>query len=127
MIKYIIPTFIILLLDIIYLYTTEPITGKMIKSIQGSPVKIKIIPALICYSVIVFGLYYFIWKDHKPVKDAFLLGIFAYGMYEFSNLAIFNNWTLFVAILDTLWGGTLFALTTFIFYYIEQKMKLRNS
>jgi len=70
------------------------------------------------------GLYYFIWKPHKPVKDAFLLGLFSYGIYEFTNWAIFKDWKPIVVVLDMLWGGTLFALTTFIFYYIENKFKL---
>jgi uncharacterized membrane protein len=124
MIKYLIPTFTLLILDAIYLYTTSPITGKMIQSIQGSPIKFNILPAIICYAIIVLGLYYFIWKNHRPVKDAFLLGVFTYGVYEFTNMATLKNWIPLIAMLDTLWGGVLFALTTFIFYYIEKQLKL---
>jgi uncharacterized membrane protein len=124
MIKYIIPTVILLLLDTIYLTSTKSITYPQIKNIQGSLIKLNIWSAILCYITIVLGLYYFIWKNHRPVKDAFLLGLFVYGVYEFTNYAIFKDWILLVVILDIIWGGILFALTTFIFYYIEKKYKL---
>ena len=124
MIKYIIPTIIILILDAIYLYTTKPIMEKQINIIQKSSIKLNMLSVTLCYITIILGLYYFIWKPHKPVKDAFLLGLFSYGIYEFTNWAIFKDWKPFIVVLDILWGGTLFALTTFIFYYIENKFKL---
>ena len=42
------------------------------------------------------------------------MGILIYGVYETTNYALFKNWSIFTVILDTLWGGTLFALVTFI-------------
>ena len=35
-----------------------------------------------------------------------------YGVYDFTNLALLSKWQLFTAVTDTLWGGTLFYLTT---------------
>lgn len=122
MIKYIIPVITIVLLDTIYLYTTKSIMETQIKNVQGSPVKLNILSAILCYITILLGLYYFIWREHKPVKDAFLLGMFVNGVFEFTNMAIFKDWTPFVVVLDILWGGVLFALTTFIFYYAEKRI-----
>ena len=82
MIKYIIPTIIILILDAIYLYTTKPIMEKQIKNIQNSSIKLNMLSVTLCYITIILGLYYFIWKPHKPVKDAFLLGLFSYGIIK---------------------------------------------
>jgi uncharacterized membrane protein len=48
------------------------------------------------------------------VTDAFLLGIVIYGVYETTNYALFKDWSILTVIIDTLWGGTLFAITTYI-------------
>ena len=55
----------------------------------------------------------------KYIKDAFLLGIFVYGVYEGTSYSILKNWTIYTILIDTLWGGTLFALTTYLFYNIK--------
>jgi uncharacterized membrane protein len=46
--------------------------------------------------------------------DAFIFGVVIYGVYETTNYALFNKWRMTAVILDTLWGGSLFALTTMI-------------
>ena len=46
------------------------------------------------------------------VEFSFLLGLVTYGVYDFTNLALLSKWQLFTAVTDTLWGGTLFYLTT---------------
>jgi uncharacterized membrane protein len=48
------------------------------------------------------------------VLDAFLLGLVIYGTFDFTNMALFKKWSLTTSIIDTLWGGTLFALSTYI-------------
>jgi uncharacterized membrane protein len=67
-------------------------------------------------------LYYFILtksKDSKnKVLDAFLLGICIYGVYETTNYATLKKWPIRMLVVDTLWGGVLFALTTIIYYRI---------
>ena len=37
-----------------------------------------------------------------------------YAVYELTNYTLLEKWTLKTVIIDTLWGGVLFALTTFI-------------
>jgi len=43
-----------------------------------------------------------------------LLGLLTYGVYNFTCLAILKNYPLEVAIRDTLWGGALFTIVTFV-------------
>ena len=50
------------------------------------------------------------------IKAAFFLGILVYGVYETTTLAILKNWSPTTALIDTTWGGTLFALSAYIFY-----------
>ena len=92
---------------------------KMIKNIQGSQLKMNIIPTFFCYIFLIFSLYYFIVYKKQKVLDAFLLGIGIYGVYETTNLAIFKNWDPIIGIVDTIWGGILFSLTYYIFLKIK--------
>jgi uncharacterized membrane protein len=48
------------------------------------------------------------------VQDAFLLGLVIYGVYETTNWALFSKWSPMSVIIDTLWGGILFAATTYV-------------
>lgn len=105
---------IILLLDFCYINLTYTNFNKMIIDIQESPIKINIYSAIVCYLFIIFMLYYFIIKENKSVLDAFILGCCTYGIYEFTNMSLFNKWNINIALLDTVWGGLLYGLTTYI-------------
>jgi uncharacterized membrane protein len=87
---------------------------KQIQDVQGSPLKINYMGAALCYVFLIIGINYFIIKPKKSVQDAFLLGLVIYGVYETTNYAIFKKWSLLTVFIDTLWGGILFALTTYI-------------
>jgi uncharacterized membrane protein len=101
-------------IDSIYLYSTKHLFEKHISIIQGSPLKMNMYGAVACYIFLVLGLNYFILNSNKSVMDAFILGIVIYGVFETTNLVLFKKWPTYIAIMDTLWGGTLFALTTYI-------------
>jgi uncharacterized membrane protein len=109
-------TFVIfVILDSIYLFMMKGYFDNQIKSIQGSIIKMNLLPAVLCYISLVFGLYYFIIKDKKPLLQAFLLGLVIYSVYETTNWALFTAWKPTTVVIDTLWGGILFTLTAFIY------------
>jgi uncharacterized membrane protein len=64
--------------------------------------------------LLILGLYYFILKENKSLKDAFLLGIFVYGVYELVTITLLKDWKWKTVIIDTLWGGILFTTTVYI-------------
>lgn len=101
-------------IDFIYLNIMRSYFDNQIKTIQGSPIKMNFLGAAICYILLIIGINYFIIKPHKSVSDAFLLGIIIYGVYETTNYALLKNWFFLTVIIDTLWGGLLFATTTYI-------------
>jgi uncharacterized membrane protein len=111
-------TVIMLVLDAIYLTTTSKIMIPQIMKIQNAPVQFRILGAILCYICLVGGLYYFILREHRPIFDAFLFGIVIYGVYEFTNYAILKRWKWEVVVMDTIWGGILMALTTWVVYSI---------
>ena len=81
---------------------------------QGSTIKMDLLATFFCYIFLIFGLNYFIIKRNHSVLDAFLLGLVIYGVYETTTKALFHKWSWLTVIIDTLWGGILFALTTII-------------
>ena len=101
-------------LDFVYLNFFKDHFNKQVQDIQGSKININYLAALICYIFLIYGLNYFIIRPRKSPSDAFLLGLVIYGTYETTNWAIFNKWSVKSVIIDTLWGGTLFASTAFI-------------
>lgn len=101
-------------IDFIYLNVMKGYFDKQIQSVQGSQTKMNYLGAALCYIFLIIGINYFIIKPKKSITDAFLLGIVIYGVYETTNYAIFKNWSILSVIIDTLWGGLLFASTTYI-------------
>lgn len=110
---------LLVFIDSIYLYSTKHLFEKHISIIQGSPLKVNMYGAVACYILLVLGLNYFILSANKSVMDAFILGIVIYGVFETTNLALFKKWPTYIAVIDTLWGGILFALTTYIIKQIK--------
>ena len=101
-------------IDFLYLNLMKNFFGNQVKNVQGSTLQINLFGFAICYIFLIFGLNYFIIKPKKSVYDAFLFGLVIYGVYETTNYALFKNWSFLTVILDTLWGGLLFAFTTLI-------------
>jgi uncharacterized membrane protein len=116
-------TFVVFVtLDSIFLISMKADFNKQVKLIQGSIISMKLVPAFLCYISLVFGIYYFIIKEKKPLLDAFLLGFVVNSVCELTNWALFNNWKPKTVIIDSLWGGILFTLTTAISYFIYGKL-----
>ena len=116
---------IMLVIDSIYLTLIKGFLNKQIKTIQGSDIKLNYLGTAICYPIMIFGLYYFIIKNKKNyknnyqiVRDAVILGWVIYGVYESTNLAVFKKWDLKTVLVDGIWGGILFGLTTYIYLLI---------
>lgn len=114
--EYIKSTIILLLLDSVYLNMVKKHFNKLVKSIQGSDIKINMKAAVACYLVLAFAINYFIIKDKRPVFDAFLLGVVIYAVFDLTNMVIFKRWDIMSSLMDMLWGGILFATTTFLTY-----------
>ena len=101
-------------IDFIYLNVIKEFFKKQIQNVQGSQIEVNFLGAALCYIFLIVGINYFIIKPRKSVNDAFLLGLVIYGVYETTNYALFKNWSIITVIIDTLWGGLLFASTTYI-------------
>ena len=116
--EFVVSGVILLLLDATYITTTSKLYNDQIVNVQRVIMKVKPVGAIICYSFIILGLYYFIISKKRPMEEAFLFGLVVYGVYDATNYATLKKWSPYLAIMDTIWGGTLFALTTQLTYFI---------
>lgn len=110
--QYIVTAIIMLLLDSLYLSTFSNFFNNIVTQVQGSKIKFKIVGAILCYIFLIFGLNYFIISANKPLSDAFLLGLVIYAVYETTSYALLDKWPFSSVVIDSLWGGILFTLTT---------------
>ena len=107
------------LLDFIYLKSTGNIYSKLINKIQNTPLQLRFYSAIIVYILIFIMWVVFIYNYtlKENIGRAFLLGSTTYGIYDFTNLSIFKNWSLSISIMDMIWGGILYSIVTFVSIY----------
>ncbi len=110
---------LLIIIDYFYLSTFGPYFNKQVKLVQGQGITMDFTAALVCYMALVLGLRHFIIKDKRSVKDAFILGFVIYTVFETTNKAIFKNWSWKSVMIDSIWGGLLFALTTELTYRLS--------
>lgn len=118
--KRVLAIFVLLLLfDSIYLQLIYPSFNRMVLVVQGAPIKIRFIGAILCYIVLAALLSYFIIEPRKSAMDAGLLGFGVYAVYETTSYAVLKDWNATIALIDTLWGGALFYLVTSSIYWLR--------
>ena len=99
-------------IDSIYLFSSQAYFKKQVFDVQHSSIQLRIVPTILCYIALIFGLWYFILREKKSWKEAFLLGIVIYAVYETTNYATLKQWKQKTVVMDTLWCGILFAVVT---------------
>ena len=117
----------VLLLDGIMLFFLHSKWNDTITNIQGESLSIrnKAFP-VIAYILIVLGIRifvypYFVLGDIKMgIIMGLVWGVITYGIFDFTNLSLFKNYPIGLAIFDTIWGGILAALTGLTTFILQQ-------
>lgn len=99
--------FILLLLDFIWIGSMRHVLYvPLVERIQKAPLRVRLHYAVLTYVLLAIMLVVFALPLSKiSLWYPFGLGLLAYGIYNFTNLATLSGATLPVALLDTLWGG----------------------
>jgi len=114
-IQFILTAVVLLVIDAIYLkFIGGPFYSLAVKKIQGSEIKFRMYSAFIVYIILITGLYYFVIGPNKTAKEGAFFGLAVYGVFDFTNHAILDNYPLPLAMMDTIWGMVLCGTTTFI-------------
>lgn len=79
---------------------------------------VRAIPAILFYLGYVAGVLWFVSvpalrADHPAAAlvGGVMLGLMAYGTYEFTNYATLRDWSIEQVAIDTIWGGVLTGLS----------------
>lgn len=110
---------IILVLDMLYISRIKDKYNEMVTSIQGSEMKVNMYGAVFAYLMLTLGVYKLV-ELNLSLQDCFIMGFVVYGVYNGTCHGIFNNWNEKIAIMDTIWGGTLFLGSV----YVVKKLKI---
>jgi uncharacterized membrane protein len=115
---------ILALLDGIFIWLMKDIFQEQVQLIQNKPIKIKIMSLIICYLSLGFCLYYFIFSETKSdvrrVIDSIILGLLVYSIVETTNSNLFEEWKTTTMLIDILWGGILFGMTTYLVCLLQK-------
>ena len=110
-----IPAFAVLILfiDIPWLTLVSDAFGTMVRNIQGSGLQMNAFAAAVVYIALGYLL-----TLPKSISEAFLLGLSTYAVFDFTNLSVFKDYELRLAVADSLWGGILMSIA----FYIKTKL-----
>ena len=107
--KFLLALLLIPLVDAPWLYLTSPYVIPIYEKIQGGPLKVAPMAAIVVYIALAWLLI-----QQTSVLGAFLNGAAIYAVYDFTNLTIFKDFSLAMAVFDTIWGGCLFAICHYV-------------
>jgi uncharacterized membrane protein len=119
----IVTALIIFVFDIIWLTATSPLFKTVIEKIRGEdaeecrcfhrlppfPYIFLIIPVYIALAYVLLQI-----PATASLYVSGLVGVAIYLMIEFTLISLFREYPLYLAAMDTVWGGILFMLATFI-------------
>jgi uncharacterized membrane protein len=110
---------VLALIDLIWLTIIQKTYAQIVETIQGgTPMQTRMIYALPVYLALGYIL-----TQLKGVRQAFFVGMSVYAVYDFTVLALFQKYTLPLALADTLWGGILMSSAFYTLNLIKYKYK----
>lgn len=134
-VKYIIISVVLIFLDFMWISLNMTAYSNTILKIQKSALEPRLEHTLIAYIIIFFSVIYVAIpftvqniKKGEAIENKLLkslmyggaVGFSIYGIYNFTSLAIYKDMDTTVGIMDTLWGTTLYTLTTFAFLLLPE-------
>jgi uncharacterized membrane protein len=119
-----------ILLDAPYLYINRNLYKGKIKAISGNnKFTTRYYSGLIVYIALAIGIFIFVLphirnttNNRDILADSILygglFGLIAYATFDFTLHFMFKEWTLGVSIMDTIWGGILCSMVSFLITYL---------
>ena len=88
-----------------------------VEEIQNSPMNVNVAAMVLAYSLMIIGLCVFVVPHSlvtknvmKNIVHAGLFGLIVYGIFDFTNMAVFAKWDKNLAIIDIMWGCFVYIL-----------------
>ena len=118
-----------MLVDALYLLSTKNLILSTTKRITGGNGYTKrYYSAIIVYIGIAIALLVLVMPKishggwYQRLQDSLiwggLFGVCSYAIFDFTMHFMFNDWTLKLALMDTIWGGVLCTIVAFLMSYL---------
>jgi uncharacterized membrane protein len=134
--KYFILCLVIIFLDIAWISLNYKNYSKAILKVQKSAINLRYEYAIITYIIILFSIIYVAIPftlqnikngDNNSFENKLLksfmyggaVGFSIFGIYNFTSLSIYKDTDILTGIIDTLWGTTLYTLSTFVYLLLS--------
>ena len=120
---------LLILVDAPYLMTNSKLYENVTRKIAGRSFTSRYYSALIVYIAIAAGIVFLALpniKNSQNVTDRLIsclkwggiFGVTSYAVFDFTMHFMFDDWTLGIAVMDSVWGGILCTIVTFILSYL---------
>lgn len=120
--NYILFSILYLCVDLIWISIMSKLFYKeQLEKIQKRALTFKYIPAILAYITLLITMFYICvplskyYKQYHPSLVFGLVGFCVYGVYNFTNGAIFDDYNWSFIVIDTLWGIVSFSLFGLIY------------
>jgi uncharacterized membrane protein len=115
---FIIGLIFIIIVDGIWL---KLVMGKIFQSEVGNIAKnVNIYAAILAWTLMIIGIIVFVLPKNNPLAYGALFGLVLYGVYDLSNFATLQSWTLKLLIIDVAWGVVLCSITSYAMQWISK-------
>jgi uncharacterized membrane protein len=85
--------------------------------------------ALCVYIFMIAGFLWFVFPQVQMTRSVLQamqygarFGVIVFGVYECTNAAIIAGWPVYVVVIDTIWGGILYAVVSAAVFYLRNIM-----
>jgi uncharacterized membrane protein len=125
--KYVTLLLFLLIVDGVWLYINRSSYNATVKAVQGSSLQLSFVYGLITYTLVFLSITLLciplielsIKNKMSKLVSCILYGggtgLCIYGIFNFTNMSIFRNYTLSTAVKDTLWGCILYSIATYVY------------
>lgn len=109
---------LVLVVDGVWLRLRRAMYQRTIRNVQKKELRVRMCGAVWSYACIIFLI---VWVSEligdSPLAAlyGFLLGFAVYGVFNGTNRAIFRDYDTRTAVVDSLWGGAIFALAFWVY------------
>lgn len=112
---------IYIVIDVVYLGVIQrSFVTKFFKTINNGEEYINVLPGLVAWTLLGWGMYYFVLsRPGWTMKDVMLLALLVYGVYDFTNVATISKWTWTFVFADILWGIVAMVLVATIYFKLS--------
>lgn len=127
---------LVLALDLTWIFMMKGMYKTLIYHVQHKDMTIRILPAALSYLCIVIGIVFYcvpsikekLYIESSPnsilqiMKWSFVygggFGLVTYGIFNFTNMAMFSDYYPVAGLVDILWGVSLCTLSMFIYFTV---------